>query len=337
MADAVRQISYDRAEDYFDAIVFNQADGRIWRGVSDSSHSLVPRIARPDILTRLAEKRGDLRTSYNVPASASRVDAYEWFLTRSFYNAALEFGLDLPPVSAGLHAKLTSFKKPAIFAHDPREAWPLLARMQHLGIETRLLDWAKRPISALFFASVKGSEEDADIGVYEMPIPMLLRTQAASRFTEPTRDTSDRALFTDALLVYAPSPQANTNMRTQSGLFTAAVSDFGMRSSRLSAVFKWEFCEADMFDHSALWVHLWESWKTWTDRHADRTYHMYYGDVLEFEPLTLHILCKSEVPKLRKRLDAVGISEFSMLREGFSTRELMRRRVDDWLQTDDWT
>lgn len=53
----------------------------------------------------------------------------------------------------------------------PTNHWERLALAQHYGLATRLLDWTRNPLVALFFAIVEGDEQGLYGGVYALLAP----------------------------------------------------------------------------------------------------------------------------------------------------------------------
>ena len=50
---------------------------------------------------------------------------------------------------------------------DPKDNWEIISLAQHHGLATRLIDWTKNPLIALFFATFDNEKEDGAIYVFD--------------------------------------------------------------------------------------------------------------------------------------------------------------------------
>jgi hypothetical protein len=93
----------------------------IYRGVSSVKHKLIPKVGRKDVYK--------FRDEY---------EPHEQKLFRLFRERALP-----------------------LIGYNPTNDWEWLALAQHYGLATRLLDWTRNPLMALFFAVCDGKETDS--------------------------------------------------------------------------------------------------------------------------------------------------------------------------------
>ena len=115
----------------------------------------------------------------------------------------LDDGRFVPPLDIDVFSE---WKKRAVaFKSDiPKDEWECLALAQHYGLPTRLLDWSRNPLVALFFASWEYPDEDG--AVYASPAPCSPDPFKSFRET-PFR------------ILYEPRP-IDRRMLAQGGLFT---------------------------------------------------------------------------------------------------------------------
>lgn len=140
----------------------------VYRGVSEYSHELKPKIGRKSVYA--------FRNHYEEP---------EQKLFRLFKERAL----------------------PSI-GYLPKDDWEWLGLAQHYGLPTRLLDWTRNPLIALFFAVSDEKDTDSAIYVSRKKDPYL----RLEKYPDPFKYTGEpRKIIL---------PKVDRRIIAQSGLFT---------------------------------------------------------------------------------------------------------------------
>lgn len=113
----MRQIIVDTFNKFHNAIQRYDSDV-IYRGVSKTSHKLLPKVGRDKVVSNY-NRRGKFRT----------LDEYEQSIMREFQKHAIPY-----------------------INSTPQSLWEWWAIAQHYGLPTRFLDWTKNPLVAAYFA-----------------------------------------------------------------------------------------------------------------------------------------------------------------------------------------
>lgn len=132
-------------EDFISRVALYDGDSTIYRGVKHSDYNLTPRLGR------IVFKEGkDLYSEEK--------NLFKWFTERGRPYLRID-----PETS---------------------DDWLLLSLAQHHGLPTRMLDWTRNPLVALYFAVEKEhfkrdlSEHSADSAVYVLKKHEAIRTVA---------------------------------------------------------------------------------------------------------------------------------------------------------------
>ena len=349
--DHIEEREYASAKEFFDQVVFAERRPSLFRGMRDSRFDLKPTIARLNTLQRLRAKDQSRLPNIHglVDATSMQIWCYQRFLMRTYYQAVTRGGGSLPPIDDDLHDQLfgapgvsPTRALPRIVGDASLETsptdWPLLAKMQHVGIETRLLDWSLSPLSAMFFAadlSTRESESEAPhIVVWEFdPTCSVWASSYSTVFwTDILRfqrmEASQKHLDVGAF-VYAPNYSGNSNMRAQRGVFTVtAHKSFGGLHALSAQTPRWEAEHEDRYDFQNVYGRMAALYPQIPTPP--------YGEKPAFVPLIKHLLPGSSVGDLRPILDRVEVAESQLFLDGGSYREVLRRRIDDWLNSEDW-
>jgi hypothetical protein len=190
----------------------------VYRGHSDDRYQLIPAALRSAGVFKDFGFRDVSTTRAQIQTEATIL----W----KFFELADTQGLPLPEDSQRLRSLLYDVidQKYLALVHagdaewPPKELWSLCAMAQHYGVPTRLLDWTRNPLTAVYFVvagalsaslSNKGEIEDRHLSVW------------AFNFPPEMQNLPDRYP-----LVRITAPHfGNSNLHAQDGLFTMVKTD----------------------------------------------------------------------------------------------------------------
>lgn len=284
----------------------------LYRGVSDSTHRLVPSALRTreehpaayDLLWRIYQN-GRAPLDENELETELNQSRAELLIAKHFLRFAERAGLNLPPMPYSIRQELLTGHGNILnlATHGQQllstglascqwphsDILPLLGLAQHYGLPTRLLDWSYSPFVAAYFAASGGLQRlkngdppDSTLTVWATSANTFVSYGQLDGFQELGAHSS---LATYPARLISPPTADNPNLALQQGVFTVVI-----RAGQITP--------EDTTDRSALPERL-EHFRDNTDNIAP------HQQVPQFQQLRLPI---SEAPALLHSLQALGYS-----------------------------
>lgn len=145
-------------KEFIDEINSYKGKTAIFRGINDPT-KMLPTIVRSFCKNQVINENKNKK--FNVTAYEEKLNAWlQSGVPKKKRNKFAEYEEQL----------FISFKRQAriYIKHVPLNDWEWLALAQHYGLPTRLLDWTKNPLAALFFAVAEEQKSEVDAFVYAL-------------------------------------------------------------------------------------------------------------------------------------------------------------------------
>ena len=182
----------------------------VFRGQSSLSHRLVPQTWRPNFLKayppqpildalvkegcQVPQGSTEWQVSVHSPVELQRLEEavmrvlIEQLLLINF--AVLQEAVELGPVGPRQNARELTREYSLLLDSPIRGIWPIA---QHYGLPTRLLDWSRDPLTAVFFALHDSEEQEEIVGAVDITDYRRWDPFADLQFFQPSR-SSDRRI-----------------------------------------------------------------------------------------------------------------------------------------------
>ena len=180
----------------------------IFRGQGNKDHALLPSVLR------------------DVTAKNNKLQiAREWYLLKRFSTYADQQGLQVPFLGDFDNIRRAhKLVKKCVSGEErwpPKEIHSLMALAQHYGIQTRILDWTRAPLTGLYFAAhyaVKETQDKSQVILFALNEKISILIQEA--YNQHKQHLAPiKTMLRTIDVPYAGNP----NITAQQGVFTCTI------------------------------------------------------------------------------------------------------------------